>query len=465
MKLCYLLAAGLILSFLLGSLFLPVLRLASAETSTLYIWLSWNDSGAWTTPVKAKAINYSSQLGNTFQSKVIYDGSYFYIAALDNVSLKLLYFSGQEDGDWGDWTQLRSLPSLPYLETGSIDLTLRNGSSTLGEYCYASGSSGGTTYMAQISLSGGTMTSSNINGLAGKGSVQGGTIASLLDGNQYSIWHRDSTTNRIYLQRQGGSQDGATVSSITHGNTTTGGNVLVPYNSTSPYQALAVVKDASNSFYWNLFDPSKYATTSWVNAWQQFAVGTSGFSDFAVTYEANAVHMVYLDASGNLMYNKFSDQAWGTASQVVASGSVYPTISIDGSGTLYLTYVTDGIVNSKSKIGAGSWSSEQSISGQYLNAASLSSSRVSQNGRISLVWSANEIPTVPSPSNTQTWIGISLPHVYAAITVWSIALIVGVGAAFMTGDVKDLPYVILIGLGILIVLFVSLTILSAFGNL
>ena len=71
----------------------------------------------------------------------------------------------------------------------------------------------------------------------------------------------------------------------------------------------------------------------------------------------------------------------------------------------------------------------------------------------------------PAPSNTQTWIGISLPHVYAAITVWSLALIVGVGAAFMTGDVKDLPYVILIGLGILVVLFVSLTILSAFGSL
>ena len=464
MKLCYLLAAGLILSFLLvAALPAPICR--AEESSTIYVWLSWNDSGVWATPVKAKAINYSSQLGDTFQSKVMYDGSYFYIAALDNVSLKVLYFSGQGNGDWGDWTQLRSLPSLPYLETGSIDLTLRNGSSTLGEYCYASGSNGGTTYMAQISLSGGTMTSSNINGLAGKGSVQGGTIASLLDGNDYSIWHRDSTTNRIYLQKQGGTQDGATVSSVTHGNTTTGGNVLVPYNTTAPYQALAIVKDASNTFYWNLFDPSTYATTSWVNAWQQFAVGTSGFSDFSVTYEANAVHMVYLDASENLMYNKFSNQAWGTASQVVASGSAYPTISIDGSGTLYLTYVAGGIVKCKSKTGAGSWSSEQSISGQYLNAASLSSSKVSQSGRISLVWSANEIPTVPSPSNTQTWLGVSLPHVYAAITVWSIALIVGVGAAFMTGDVKDLPYVILIGLGILVVLFVSLTILSAFGSL
>lgn len=70
-----------------------------------------------------------------------------------------------------------------------------------------------------------------------------------------------------------------------------------------------------------------------------------------------------------------------------------------------------------------------------------------------------------TPSDTQVWIGIAAPHVYAAVTIWSLAMIVGVGAAFMTGDVKDLPYVILIGLGILVVLFVSLTILSAFGSL
>lgn len=77
-----------------------------------------------------------------------------------------------------------------------------------------------------------------------------------------------------------------------------------------------------------------------------------------------------------------------------------------------------------------------------------------------------EVPTVPSPSNTQAWIGIAAPHVYAAITIWSLAMIIGVGAALSKGfNVADLPYLVLMGLAILICLFVALAIMSGFVNL
>lgn len=70
-------------------------------------------------------------------------------------------------------------------------------------------------------------------------------------------------------------------------------------------------------------------------------------------------------------------------------------------------------------------------------------------------------------TNSNRWLGIAAPHVYAAITIWSIAMIVGIGLVFMRGqnDLSALPIVILLGIGILICLFISLAVMSGFLRL
>ena len=64
------------------------------------------------------------------------------------------------------------------------------------------------------------------------------------------------------------------------------------------------------------------------------------------------------------------------------------------------------------------------------------------------------------------WIGIASPYAYAAITIMSISLIIGVGAVFIssfqTQDMAPLIPVIIIGIGIMIALFIVLPILNAF---
>jgi hypothetical protein len=74
----------------------------------------------------------------------------------------------------------------------------------------------------------------------------------------------------------------------------------------------------------------------------------------------------------------------------------------------------------------------------------------------------------PSISNTGTWIGVSLPYIYAAIGLWSLAMIIGVGVVLMqwqTLKAIDLVAVILLGIGILICLFISLAVMSGFLKL
>jgi hypothetical protein len=82
-------------------------------------------------------------------------------------------------------------------------------------------------------------------------------------------------------------------------------------------------------------------------------------------------------------------------------------------------------------------------------------------------WGTEEhLPVVPTNSNR--WLGIALPHVYAAIGLWSLAMIIGVGVVLMqwqTLKAIDLVAVILLGIGILICLFISLAVMSGFLRL
>lgn len=66
-------------------------------------------------------------------------------------------------------------------------------------------------------------------------------------------------------------------------------------------------------------------------------------------------------------------------------------------------------------------------------------------------------------------VGIAAPYIYAAISLMSLSLIIGVGAALISSfeaqDMISLISVIIIGIGIMIVLFIVLPVLNAFSGL
>lgn len=80
--------------------------------------------------------------------------------------------------------------------------------------------------------------------------------------------------------------------------------------------------------------------------------------------------------------------------------------------------------------------------------------------------SSPSIVIMYDPPDYAYWFSGTKPIIYGAITLWSIAMIIGIGIVFMkSGDLSALPFVIVIGLGILICLLISLTVLSSFLRL
>lgn len=80
------------------------------------------------------------------------------------------------------------------------------------------------------------------------------------------------------------------------------------------------------------------------------------------------------------------------------------------------------------------------------------------------IWGSEELSSNPETNNSR-WIGIASPHIFAAVTVWSLAMIIGIGAVLAKGDITDLPFVILIGIALLICLFITLPVMSPFLRL
>jgi len=68
-----------------------------------------------------------------------------------------------------------------------------------------------------------------------------------------------------------------------------------------------------------------------------------------------------------------------------------------------------------------------------------------------------------APTNTNVWVtGVFAPYVYMAISIWSLALIVGVGAVLYTQQTDAMPIAIIYGIAITIVLLIALMILAPF---
>lgn len=476
MKLFYVLAYLLIA----GSLAISILP-ATAPDSTYNIYVTTTSGTTWSPAVLAVSNITQNATRDTYQRKILHTVSAYYLVYWLQNTKQLKYATSPDASTWTvNAGNLGSFSTYPHLgglfdmdisDNGCFDVHSRH-------FDIAStfmGSGGTTNYFKCLNVTTTTMTQVDSAGLSATTSV-GGNICVNLDGFDYMLYHRNSSASSPYIRvdvQRSPANDvyapyGGYSCNVPNG-TSSGGVETVPYQSSSPYNMLVLMKGNDAKLYWNYLNSSRLFQNT-----QFTLIGsmTAGFGGFCAASEAisegdpEIVHLVYVDASGNLQYMTYSSDAWSSATQL-ASDVSYPTIAVNDDGNLIVSYVSGSYVYYRTKT-TGAWSAAIGLYGQYENPAYLSCSQNEQNGVVSLAFTANTGSGVPLPqTNSNKWIGIAAPHVYAAITIWSIAMIVGIGLVFVRGqnDLSALPMVILLGIGILICLFISLAVMSGFLRL
>lgn len=490
MKLCYLLAAGLILS----SLLVAALPAAKAQGTSNCVFFGYWQGGAWHSVSQVVSeMNRSTATGYNQQRNCFIDQQGYYWVYAYEWTAKWLpanpmtyeAFSSLDGVTWSEGSRVLSIATTSYYPreelhqgfdiafhsttpAGSYDKSI--GMMGFGDYCY-------------------WIRSHHTDGVQTREASQcwhsfanfcpvGIRYANLSD---YWMIAQNAFMPTTSLNRGFGIVQGNKIwtagytqfNAAQDGYSLTGGEcVSLSWNSTHCVYVTAL-GDNSVGYGFCTYNTWQNPMTSMGFSTRSGIDALVGCSDPEVLgWEQGKLHILYVkDSPEDLCHRSFDGLTW-SSEEVVATGTniTSPVLSTDGTGLL-ASWIQDNTIHYRYFDGA-SWGAVQhlvGVAGGYANWENpryLSASQMTYGGKILMSWTGEGLDPIALPSTvTQTWIGISLPHVYAAITVWSIALIVGVGAAFMTGDVKDLPYVILIGLGILVVLFVSLTILSAFGSL
>jgi len=331
-------------------------------------------------------------LRDTFQRKVVYDGTRFFIVYWNATTKDLFYTSSLDAVTWEAAVSLGSFSVGPYYGGNADVLYPNNGALTppIGEsfqlsICF-SGSNGANWYGSTYNIVGATL--SNVrNTQMSSGSAQGGSLALDLDAStQYWVLH-----GAAYLQLGEWATGHATSTDVPHGGTTTGGAQILPYKTASPYKLFVLAKGGDNKLYYNVANDG---VGSFVGSFAAIATLGTGFSDWCACTEAQGVgdpeiiHMVYIKSTGELCYQKFESDALGSEVELAASGASYPVIACGTSDRLYVFYVKSGKIwllhfdGSTWQTAIGLFTSSHS----YNTPAYLSCNQNVQSGKICLVW-------------------------------------------------------------------------------
>jgi hypothetical protein len=336
-------------------------------------------------------------------------------------------------------------------------------------------------YWYRLSFNAGTMTREDWNIW---NSIVNHNSVSYRYANQSAYWinienmyHPELSLNRAF----GISENQKTFNGWTYAGTaqgsfslTGGETVTLSWNSTHSYYVTVLGNNSVCYGYCSAPSTVQNPSTSMGFSTRAGIDALVGCSDPEVLgWEQGKLHILYVkDSPEDLCHRSFDGSSW-SSEEVVATGTnmTSPVLSTDGTGLL-ASWIQDNTIHYRYFNGA-SWETVQHLVGvtggssNWENPRYLSASQMPYGGKILMTWTGEGLAPIPlPPTNTGRWIGIAAPHVYAAITIWSLAMIIGVGAALSKGvDVADLPYLVLMGLGILICLFVALAIMSGFLNL
>lgn len=465
-------AAFIVKGFLLLSLFSSLILLPplaySPWMSTPSVFISRWDGSSWATPIAADGVTYPNATGDTYQRKAFKDTDGYYYITLRTYGETPKYVSSSDGENWGETRELTDVArEVDDFEYSHLKNTV-NGTSAWSRQV-----SGLFSYIWDWTCEAGTITMGNVGGYSVYANYTGGTATSNIYNDQnFYLVHKNGTSGNIaYIRFPSNLED--LDATMEYGNGTSVGCKILGYNTTDDDTAdmMSVVKSNDGKLYWCALDRDprdfigSYAGNGAITQLEQ------GYNDWCATTEAMSVgapeeiHLTFINASG-FYYSNFSDGAWATHTDLGISGASYPVISVDTDRNLIIMYVRGGDIRYITKPFGSGWGSEQSMTGLntiYRSPAYLSSNLYEQSGEILLVWTGYAFDSTPPPPNVNVWVtGVLAPYVYVAISVWSLALIIGVGAVLMSQQTDAMPYAVIYGISVTIVLLIALAILAPF---
>ncbi len=341
--------------------------------------------------------NRATATANTYQRKVFYTGERFFVIFHDydpEAGLYPIKYCSSLDGE--SWSQPTTLLSdvrvyagghldIGYPNRGALD---RGGNPFDFSIYYTTKFN--VCSWRPYKIVDGELEAGESTALGGQATPQGGSICPNLNGTyEYGLYHRDETykyvrTHRIPTNAYDDSK------ALVFGGTTSGGNQILPYKTSSPYKMLALCKGGDNKLYYNIVNEP---TATFALSFTEIATLTDGFNDFCGASQAQEVgdpeiiHLVYIKSTGELCYRKFENDSWSVETVLVDSGAIYPVIACGDGGRLYVFYVKAEKIWLIKYDGAQWLPPVDPFEGHsYNNPAYLSSNQNVQNGKICLVW-------------------------------------------------------------------------------
>jgi len=333
--------------------------------------------------------------GDIHQSKVVYNGEYFFVLYWEGDTTHLVKYGASSNGIEWTTTTLYNLTDAYTLTpwAGNIDVRIKNISALYATFTYTAISPDeGRPRARRLDIVDSTLTSNALWFLEYAGNkITTSKACYNLDGHLYTLVHGSTNTYLVYSPDPWAIGTRYDYSNVPAFSATSGGVQLLNYKTSSPYDMLALIKQGTDDilYYSVLHQDTLSLDTPMTSLGVTLA---TGFSSFCAVSEAETigdperVHLVYIKSSGELCYIKFENDAFGSEKVLVVSGASYPIIACGSDGKLYVLYVKDGkiwVIHYK-----GRWFSPVKLFPEhsYNNPTYLSSNQNVQNGFICLVW-------------------------------------------------------------------------------
>lgn len=350
---------------------------------------------------------YSSwATGDIFQRKVLYDGSNFFVFWWNGMTAVSPYYISHKVSsngiNWGAAVNDFSFSVGPGCNVdigGNIDAFLKASGTCYIEFL---GSNPQIDYPREGTIVESAITWASLWSISFSSvNCVGGNVAFTPAGRFYYVKHGRHTgtlVDNLILVLPEETLYRQYTTSVPAKSGSTGGVQVLPYKTSVPYNLLVLLKDASDTLYYSIINDVDYSMTLPMTSME--VTLASGFNSFSACSEAQAIgasekiHLVYIKSTGELCYNKFSSDAWGTEVELVASGATYPVIGVGASGKLYVFFVSGGIVNLKYFDGVEWYPSVSYHSDRhtYSAPAYLSCNQNIQSGKLCLVWTEGTDP-------------------------------------------------------------------------
>lgn len=418
----------LLFLLLVAIITIPVPRVRATTTN---VYFSTFSGGVWSTPTIAVAGITANATGNPFQRTVFYDGSYYFVFFWNRTCRTIQHVSSADGTTWSAAMNASLLGILTFAKypLGGWDITPSRQATN--EYALSeTGSDGQSVTWCPFNTTGATTSWATGGALAGGTTRHSNYVTSKLDGaRDMQIYERSVYVGLAYHTIANANPAG-TSTGVPYG-ATSGGAQLLTYQTSGLYNCLAIAKGGDNKLYSCAVNGSSLV---FMGSWTELATLGAGFESFCATTEAQSigaseiVHVAYVNSVGSLIYRSYSSDAWSPETAITTNATdptiTYPTLAVDDSGNLVLTYVKNSRIYYRTKTPTGSWSSEGYVGSQYGDsfgsAAYLSSSQYVQNGEIMLVWTGVDVTYLsPEWQEAALWYQFLQTRGWQSVTSWA----------------------------------------------